>query len=107
VYFRDDSGRLYRMPVGWTSAGPLDPFTVLAAGRCRFRLDDLLRLADLLEALAPALDGSRKENNAASVKRIPRHPRPAPEPSPTPYLSRVRRQRPKKAECFAPGPPDS
>lgn len=28
---------------------PVDPFVVLAAGRCLFRYDDLLKLADLLE----------------------------------------------------------
>jgi hypothetical protein len=28
---------------------PADPFVVLAAGRCLFRYDDLLKLADLLE----------------------------------------------------------
>jgi Resolvase, N terminal domain/Family of unknown function (DUF5372) len=31
VYFRDDSGRPHRMPIGWTSAAPPDPFKVVAA----------------------------------------------------------------------------
>jgi hypothetical protein len=51
VYFRDQEGRLYRMPVGWTSVAPPDPFRMVAAGRCRFRTEDLLRLADLISRL--------------------------------------------------------
>jgi hypothetical protein len=58
VYFRDDAGRLRRMPVGWTSFVEPDRFQVTAAGRCRFRTDDLLRLADLIEGLRG--DGTRK-----------------------------------------------
>jgi len=51
VYFRDGTGRLHHMPTGWTSAATADPFTVVAAGRCRFRTEDLLRLADVVEGL--------------------------------------------------------
>ena len=51
VYFRDEAGRLHHMPVGWTSAVGADAFNTTAAGRCRFRTDDLLRLADLVERL--------------------------------------------------------
>ena len=51
VYFHDGTGRLHRMPTGWTNAAPADPFTVVAAGRCRFRTEDLLRLADVVEGL--------------------------------------------------------
>jgi hypothetical protein len=51
VYFRDDAGRLHRMPVGWTSIVEPDAFQVTAAGRCRFRTDDLLRLVELVAGL--------------------------------------------------------
>lgn len=51
VYFRDGSGRLKHMPVGWTSVAPPDPFRAIAAGRCWFRSEDLIRLADLVERL--------------------------------------------------------
>lgn len=51
VYFRDDSGRLHHMPVGWTSAAAADPFQAVAAGRCYFRTEDLLRLAEMVERL--------------------------------------------------------
>ena len=51
VYFRDDSGRLRHMPVGWTSVAPADPFQAVAAGRCAFRIEDLLRLVEMVERL--------------------------------------------------------
>ena len=51
VYFRDDTGRLRRMPVGWTSVVEADAFQRAAGGRCRFRTDDLLRLVDLVDGL--------------------------------------------------------
>jgi hypothetical protein len=51
VYFRDKKKRLHHMPVGWTSAVAADAFKATAAGRCRFRTEDLLRLADLIQRL--------------------------------------------------------
>ncbi len=51
VYFRDQKGRLHHMPVGWTSVKVPDPFAMVAADRCRFRTEDLLRLADLVARL--------------------------------------------------------
>lgn len=52
VYFRDKKKRLHHVPLGWTSAAPADSFKAAAAGRCRFRIEDLLRLADLTDQLA-------------------------------------------------------
>ena len=49
VYFHDSSGVLRSIPACWTTVLPGDPFVVLAAGRCLFRYDDLLKLADLVE----------------------------------------------------------
>jgi hypothetical protein len=37
------------MPASWTSVGLGDPFTALAAGRCHFRMEDLLRLVELVK----------------------------------------------------------
>jgi hypothetical protein len=68
VYFRDDKGRLRRMPVGWTSVEAPDPFRTVAAGRCRFRTGDLLKLADLLSKLTSDEFAERKGNDAAPVK---------------------------------------
>ena len=44
VYYRDQSGRLRFLPARWTSLAAPDPFTLTAAGRAYFRLDDLIRL---------------------------------------------------------------
>jgi hypothetical protein len=49
VYFHDSSGVLRSIPACWTSVLPEDPFVVLAAGRCLFRYEDLVKLADLVE----------------------------------------------------------
>jgi hypothetical protein len=49
VYFHDSDGRLCSIPACWTTAVAADPFVTLAAGRCLFRYEDLLQLADLLE----------------------------------------------------------
>jgi len=49
VYFHDSGGRLCSIPACWTTAVAADPFVTLAAGRCLFRYEDLLKLADLLE----------------------------------------------------------
>jgi len=76
VYVRDDAGRLHHMPIGWTSAAPPDPFKVVAAGRCRFRPEDLLRLAELIET--SRLGSVCKENNADLVRSI--SPSPARDP---------------------------
>lgn len=51
VYFRDGEGNLRHLPTGWTSAVDTDAFRVIAAGRCAFRTEDLLLLADLIERL--------------------------------------------------------
>ena len=41
-------GRHEWVPVAWTNLGPPDPWLDIAAGRCLFRVEDLLRLADLI-----------------------------------------------------------
>ena len=51
VCFHDEQGRLRTLPATWTSLVEPDPVLTLAAGRCLFRVGDLLRLADLLASL--------------------------------------------------------
>ena len=58
VYFYDEAGVLHSVPTTWTDEADVDPFVVMAAGRCPFRLEDLLALADLAAHL-----------NLASAKR--------------------------------------
>jgi hypothetical protein len=49
VYFRDAEGRLQSILANCTDAGGADAFVEISAGRCFFRYEDLVRLADLLK----------------------------------------------------------
>jgi hypothetical protein len=51
VYVYDDGGGLVSVPVEWTDVVAEDPFVVIAAGRCPFRVEDLRELAGLVERL--------------------------------------------------------
>ena len=51
VYFFDGGATLKSLPRGWTDLAEPDVFVALAAGRCPFRLEDLLALAQLIERL--------------------------------------------------------
>lgn len=51
VFFFDGDGVQRSLPTGWTDAGDLDPFVVVAGGRCPFRVVDLLELAELMEGV--------------------------------------------------------
>ena len=53
VFFVDDDGQLASLPAGWTDVDGPDPFVAVAAGRCAFRVEDLLALATLIEGLRP------------------------------------------------------
>lgn len=44
----DGEGRLDAIPLAWTDAAADDPFVTLSAGRAAFRVEDLLRLVDLV-----------------------------------------------------------
>ena len=67
----DEQGQLVSIPLAWTDAAEPDPFVVLSGGRAQFRVEDLLRLAELMRGLseAPASEaqGVCKENYAADV----------------------------------------
>ena len=52
VYFHDARGKLCSLPTAWTDIADVDAFVVVAAGRCPFRVTDLLDLADLLDRLS-------------------------------------------------------
>jgi Family of unknown function (DUF5372) len=51
LFFFDRSGAQCRVPISFTSLAPLDPFVVVAAGRSDFRLEDLLKLVNLVGEL--------------------------------------------------------
>ena len=51
VFYRDQQGHLASLPARWTSVVAEDPFVVVAAGRSRFRVADLLELVALVARL--------------------------------------------------------
>ncbi len=51
VFLLDRDGRQRSFPVGWTDAVEPDVFVSFAAGRCPFRVNDLLDLARLVAGL--------------------------------------------------------
>ena len=51
VYVLDENGCQCSFPVGWTDAQEPNVFVSFAAGRCPFRVDDLLGLARLIDGL--------------------------------------------------------
>ncbi len=67
VYFYEDHGRLESMPVAWTDMAAEEPFIAVAAGRAYFRVDDLLRLAALLESWTGSAPGEAAQRKG-SVK---------------------------------------
>jgi len=57
VCLRDEEGELFSLLAGWTDVAAVDPFTVIAAGRCPFTTDDLLAVADLVDRFRARRDG--------------------------------------------------
>jgi hypothetical protein len=53
------------VPMNWTDAIPADAYTTVGGGRSRFRVEDLLALAELI-----AGNGRRRGRRSGCVKRI-------------------------------------
>ena len=64
VHLHDENGRLFSLPAGWTDVAAVDPFVVVAAGRCPFTTAGLLALADLVDRLRAQRD------SVGGVKKI-------------------------------------
>jgi hypothetical protein len=64
VHLHDENGELFSLPAGWTDAAPVDPFVIVAEGRCPFTTEGLLALADLIDRLRAQRDDDE------AVKRI-------------------------------------
>ena len=62
VEFVDEAGSQFSLPLEWTDAAGIDPFVQFSRGRSHFRIEELLRLTDLVAAIA-ARDGSRKSED--------------------------------------------
>lgn len=59
VQLRDENGVLFSLLAAWTDVVPADPFVVVAAGRCPFRLVDLLAVAAVMDQLRSRSDHDR------------------------------------------------
>lgn len=53
----DENDEVVSLPAAWTDIDPVDPFVAMAAGRCPFRVADLLAVADLIDALRRQASG--------------------------------------------------
>ena len=62
LWYEADDGSIRTVPLAWTSLAVLDPFEVISAGRARFRPDDLVRLAALLDDVRGQASGSGVPN---------------------------------------------
>ena len=51
VFYRDAAGCMRYLPRRWTSLAAPDPFVIAATGRAYFRLEDLVRLSELIKEL--------------------------------------------------------
>ena len=60
VVLHDEQGAVFSLPAAWTDAGVVDPFVVVAAGRCPFTTAGLLGLAVLIDRVRslPGDDGA-------------------------------------------------
>jgi hypothetical protein len=59
VHMRDENGRLFSVPAGWTDVAPTDPFVAIAAGRCPFTTSNLLTVAGAIDRLRSQPDRDR------------------------------------------------
>lgn len=48
LFFHDEEKRLTSIPTAWTSLAPSDPFVEIAWGRAHFRVEDMLRLSEMI-----------------------------------------------------------
>lgn len=51
VYYHDTKGQLRALPVGWTNQPAEDRGMAIPAGRCVFRVEELLELVRLVKRL--------------------------------------------------------
>ena len=70
VYFHDNDGRLTSVPTAWTSVCAADPFVVVSAGRSPFKAQDLLEVAEVIEAMTGGTSRGEPDVDQLSVKLI-------------------------------------
>jgi hypothetical protein len=67
VFCLGDEDQLISLPAAWTDVDPPDPFDVVAAGRCPFRVVDLLALVQLIDAIRPTRRSRRVKPTSPSM----------------------------------------
>ena len=68
VFFMLEDGTLTSVPTAWTDLVEPDVFLTVAAGRSPFRVEDLLVLVELIEAVRPVPTRRRRvRRNSPSV----------------------------------------
>ena len=70
VSYRNESGSEASIPISFTDLRVPDPFVVMAAGRCRFRFEDLIELTKFVEILKERKGKSVNVNKYDTVKGI-------------------------------------
>jgi len=68
VVLHDQDGVVFSLPAAWTDAAAVDPFVVIAAGRCPFTLAGLVGLAELIDRVRSGPAGEAP--GEVPVKRI-------------------------------------
>jgi len=63
VYFHDHKKHLISVPAYWTSIIPEDPFVEIAGGRSFFRINDLIRLYDLIQNIKQIQSNEEESSN--------------------------------------------
>jgi hypothetical protein len=65
VFFFGENGTQKSLPRAWTDAADVDVFVALAAGRCPFRIVDLLVLTEIVDGLRLAESGAASANETS------------------------------------------
>jgi len=60
LYLDVGGDRVERVPAAWTSLGEVEPFVEISAGRSLFRVDDLVRLSELVAEITGRAEGMAK-----------------------------------------------
>ena len=66
--YPDEEGRVRSLPASWTTAGAVDPYVVLSAGRSLLHLQDLIALVETVRALLSVRESERAKAGGRGVK---------------------------------------
>ena len=67
VMYRDEEGRVRSLPASWTTAGAVNPYVALSAGRSLLHLQDLLALVDTVRSVVSVRESERAEDDRGLI----------------------------------------